>query len=148
MKRAEIIIEEADKNSHILSTQKHRIKKAKRNYINLNNKRYAFGLPGISITRPVGEHAITKEEFMLIYDIYKKGYSFGGWYDNEDFKVANRITKIEKGTATDITLYAKWKDSTAPTCTLTASSSSGVTFATRNDNVGVTSFGSKINRSC
>ena len=41
-------------------------------YINLNNKRYAFGLPGISITVPIGDHAITKEEFMIIYDIYKK----------------------------------------------------------------------------
>ena len=41
-------------------------------YVNLNNKRYAFGLPGIPITKPVGEHAITREEFMIIYDIYKK----------------------------------------------------------------------------
>ena len=41
-------------------------------YVNLNNKIYAFGIPGVAITTPVGNHAITKEEFMKIYDIYKK----------------------------------------------------------------------------
>lgn len=36
-KRAEKIIEEADKNSHVLSTQKQRVKKTKKNYMNINN---------------------------------------------------------------------------------------------------------------
>lgn len=45
-------------------------------YVNINNKRYAFGIPGVAITEPVGEHAITIEEFLIIYDIYKK-------YDSE-----------------------------------------------------------------
>ena len=41
-------------------------------YININNKLFAFGMPGIPITTPVGNHAITFEEFLNIYEIYKK----------------------------------------------------------------------------
>lgn len=41
-------------------------------YVNINNKKYAFGVPGIAVTEPVGEHAITIEEFKIIYEIYKK----------------------------------------------------------------------------
>lgn len=41
-------------------------------YVNINNKRYAFGLPGIAVAEPVGNHAITIDEFKTIYDIYKK----------------------------------------------------------------------------
>ena len=41
-------------------------------YVNLNNKKFAFGIPGIPITTPVGNHAITIEEFKTIYNIYKK----------------------------------------------------------------------------
>lgn len=36
-KRAEKIIEEADKNSHILSTKKQRVKKTKKNFMSINN---------------------------------------------------------------------------------------------------------------
>lgn len=45
-------------------------------YVNINNKRYAFGVPGVAVTEPVGEHAITIEEFRVVYEIYKK-------YDSE-----------------------------------------------------------------
>lgn len=41
-------------------------------YININSMLFAFGLPFIPITEPVGKHAITKEEFIFIYNIYKK----------------------------------------------------------------------------
>lgn len=41
-------------------------------YVNIINKIYAFGIPGVGITTPVGNHAITKKEFMKIYNIYKK----------------------------------------------------------------------------
>lgn len=41
-------------------------------YVNINNKRYAFGVPGIAITEPVGKHVITIKEFKIIYVIYKK----------------------------------------------------------------------------
>ena len=29
-------------------------------------------MPGIPLVTPIGNHAITIEEFMIIYDIYKK----------------------------------------------------------------------------
>ena len=41
-------------------------------YVNINNKRYAFGIPGIAITEQVGKHVITIKEFKIIYVIYKK----------------------------------------------------------------------------
>lgn len=57
-------------------------------YVNLNTKKYAFGIPGVAITEPVGKHAITIEEFLTIFDIYIKynGLSplkMGGIYDRE-----------------------------------------------------------------
>ena len=41
-------------------------------YININSKTYMGGMPGISVTTPVGEHAITIEEFKAIYSVFKK----------------------------------------------------------------------------
>lgn len=46
-------------------------------YINITSKQFAYGMPGVSITTPTGNHAITVDEFMTIYNIYKK-------YDGED----------------------------------------------------------------
>lgn len=41
-------------------------------YINILSKIYAPGVPGVGITKVVGGHAITLDEFMTIYSIYKK----------------------------------------------------------------------------
>ena len=41
----------------------------------------------------------------------KKDYIFEGWYDSKDFNHA--ITKIEKNTTKDMTVYAKWIGKTA-----------------------------------
>ena len=41
-------------------------------YINITSKQYAYGMPGVQITTPTGNHAITVDEFMVIYNIYKK----------------------------------------------------------------------------
>ena len=41
-------------------------------YVHLSRKRYAYGMPGVAITRPIGGHAITLEEFRTIYGIYRK----------------------------------------------------------------------------
>lgn len=41
-------------------------------YVNLNNRIYAFGMPGIPITQEFGDHAVTIEEFMSIYNIFEK----------------------------------------------------------------------------
>lgn len=41
-------------------------------YVNINSKVYAKGMPGISITASLGNHAVTIDEFKTIYNIYKK----------------------------------------------------------------------------
>lgn len=40
--------------------------------INLSLKLYAYGMPGIQVSAPIGNHAITTKEFRTIYGIYKK----------------------------------------------------------------------------
>lgn len=41
-------------------------------WVNLNNKTIACGKPGIRCFEEIGHHAITIDEFKVIYDIYKK----------------------------------------------------------------------------
>ena len=41
-------------------------------FINIISKVYAKGVPGIALAPVVAEHAITFEEFQIIYNIYKK----------------------------------------------------------------------------
>lgn len=41
-------------------------------YANITRKEYAYGMPGVSLAKPLGNHAITIDEFKTIYDIYKK----------------------------------------------------------------------------
>ncbi|MEG0914065.1 MAG: hypothetical protein RSC86_04015 [Oscillospiraceae bacterium] len=41
-------------------------------YINITRKQYAYGMPGVGLAQPIGNHAITIEEFMQIYTIYRK----------------------------------------------------------------------------
>lgn len=41
-------------------------------HVNITRKEYAYGMPGVELAKPLGNHAITIEEFYTIYDIYKK----------------------------------------------------------------------------
>ncbi len=41
-------------------------------HINITRKQYTYGKPGCKVVTPIGNHAITLQEFMTIYDIYKK----------------------------------------------------------------------------
>ena len=41
-------------------------------YANITRKEYAYGMPGVSLAKPLGNHAITIDEFKTIYEIYKK----------------------------------------------------------------------------
>ncbi len=41
-------------------------------FINITRKLFAYGMPGYKIVDPIGNHAITVEEFKTIYEIYKK----------------------------------------------------------------------------
>ena len=46
-------------------------------------------------------------ETITLADATKTGYTFGGWYADENC-IGNRITQIVNGTSGDITLYAGW----------------------------------------
>lgn len=41
-------------------------------HVNITRKEYAYGMPGAELAKPLGNHAITIDEFMTIYNIYKK----------------------------------------------------------------------------
>ena len=41
-------------------------------YVNITHKIYAYGMPCVGFVKPVGNHAITVEEFFSIYEIYSK----------------------------------------------------------------------------
>ena len=37
-----------------------------------HGRQYAYGMPGVSLALPIGNHAITIDEFKTIYAIFKK----------------------------------------------------------------------------
>ncbi len=41
-------------------------------WVNIDTKVYACGRPGVKYANAIGGHAVTIEEFMTIYNIYKK----------------------------------------------------------------------------
>ena len=41
-------------------------------HVNITRKQFAYGMPGVCLALPIGDHAITIEEFKTIYNIYKK----------------------------------------------------------------------------
>ena len=41
-------------------------------YVDITTKQYAYGMPGIEPVGAIGNQAITVNEFMTIYNIYKK----------------------------------------------------------------------------
>lgn len=59
-------------------------------HVNITRKQYAYGMPGVALVKPIGNHAITIEEFYTIYNIFKKYvgknlFSFhGGRFDFDE----------------------------------------------------------------
>lgn len=53
----------------------------------------------------------------------KKGYTFQGWYKDENYKT--KIKKVKKGTEGNITIYAKWKKITVDKVTIKSLKNSG-----------------------
>ena len=51
-------------------------------YVNVTRKQFAYGMPGVSLVQPIGDHAITVDEFRAIYAIFKK-------YEGKDLFVFN-----------------------------------------------------------
>ena len=41
-------------------------------FVNITHKLFAYGMPGYGIVQPIGDHAITLDEFYQIYGIYTK----------------------------------------------------------------------------
>ncbi len=41
-------------------------------YVDITTKQFAYGVPGIALVGVLGEHAITIDDFMTIFKIYKK----------------------------------------------------------------------------
>ena len=41
-------------------------------HVNITRKQYAYGMPGVGLAEPLGNHAITIDEFKTVYNIYKK----------------------------------------------------------------------------
>ena len=58
-------------------------------FVSITNKMFAFGMPGIKVVQPVGDHAITIHEFKMIYEIFKK-------YEGLDPLVFESIEEAQK----------------------------------------------------
>lgn len=41
-------------------------------YANITRKQYAYGMPGVALVKPIGNHDISIDEFKTIYSIYKR----------------------------------------------------------------------------
>ena len=75
----------------------------------------------------------------------RSGFDFNGWNTKSDgsgtsYSSGQAVSNLSATQGATVTLYAKWKDVSAPTCKLKATTS-GVTFDSKTDNVGVASFG-------
>ena len=42
-------------------------------FVNITHKLYAYGMPGVKVVQPIGDHAITIDQFKQIWSIYQ-GY--------------------------------------------------------------------------
>ena len=69
-------------------------------YVNIYSKVYSKGMYGVGLTRVVGDHAITFEEFLTIYNIYKKYDDFVALSMNkeeqEEFDKNHPLYRMEK----------------------------------------------------
>ena len=75
----------------------------------------------------------------------RSGFSYQGWNtaangSGTSYTDQQVVSNLKSANNDSINLYAKWKDVSSPSCKLKATSS-GVTFESKTDNVGVTSFG-------
>ncbi len=41
-------------------------------FVSITKKTFAYGMPGVRIVHPLGNHAVTIDEFRAIYEIFKK----------------------------------------------------------------------------
>ena len=77
---------------------------------NIQNYQIIYiGTEGITNTNPESYNVET--ETITLMEPVRNGYTFKGWYDNEQFE-GKAVTKIEKGSIGDKTLFAKWEANT------------------------------------
>lgn len=67
-------------------------------YVNIYSKVFAKGRGGIALTKVVGDHAITFEEFKTIYEIFKKyeGFSTLKMNEQEQKEFEEYLRRIEE----------------------------------------------------
>ena len=75
----------------------------------------------------------------------RSGFSYQGWNtaangSGTSYTDQQVVSNLKSANNDSINLYAQWKDISSPSCKLKATAS-GVTFESKTDNVGVTSFG-------
>ena len=75
----------------------------------------------------------------------RSGFSYQGWNtaangSGTGYSDQQVVSNLKSSNNDSFNLYAQWKDVSSPSCKLKATSS-GVTFESKTDNVGVTSFG-------
>ncbi|MBQ4574709.1 MAG: InlB B-repeat-containing protein, partial [Clostridia bacterium] len=63
-------------------------------------------------------------DIILILSPVRDGYSFMGWYDNEQL-TGNSITSIPAGSTGDVTLWAKWEENVPEKYSVTVTNGSG-----------------------
>ena len=68
------------------------------------NYAITYNLDGGSTNNPA---SFTIEDEVVLSDAVKDGYTFEGWFDNENFN-GDKITKIEEGSTGEKVFYAKW----------------------------------------
>ncbi len=73
---------------------------------NINRYSINYELNGGNLTNPTKNYTV--EDNVELLTPIREGYAFKGWYTTANFD--NQITEISKGTAGDLTLYAKWEN--------------------------------------
>ena len=71
-------------------------------YINIHSKVFAMGRAGIALAKVVGDHAIAFDEFVIIYNIYKRyeGFSTLKMTKEEQAEFEKYIRKTEQTNTT------------------------------------------------
>jgi uncharacterized repeat protein (TIGR02543 family) len=59
------------------------------------------------VNDPANPSTISTKKNIKLKNATRTGYTFGGWYQDENFKT-KKVTTIKKGTKKNIVLYAKW----------------------------------------
>ena len=110
-----------------------------------NTYTIAYNCNGGSGSTASSSHTYDVSKALTSNGCSRSGFAFNGWNTKSDgsgtsYSNGQAVSNLSSTQGSTVTLYAKWKDTSAPTCKLKATTS-GVTFDSKTDNVGVASFG-------